>query len=320
MDIAMPDLGIPSISLRQNRFGDRQLSQPERLAAYKEAVRCAIEALEHGRLRLWVPRLRGLRRKRVGQPFHATPELFLQQSGRTVFIMPEERFTVLPGEVCLMPRGVPHGEEVADNRRLYCNLVTMCHPNAYSLHHNFGGDTQTGWWTQTVDWFETPEMAKFTGCLDEIAQTVEAAGLKRPLEEPYVRGLVLTTLGWMQRLLLAPVAVTTPSHPLVNRCVDLIHANLAEPRLSVTWIAEQLGCTPDHLGRLMRRDRGRTVLDFIHERRIEQAKEHLTDIKLSIGEIAWVCGFGTQSYFNRVFLAMTGGTPGGYRKALANQN
>ena len=87
--------------------------EARRIRLYRCLLSQACDRMEERRLTMKVPRLRGLRR-RGGAPFHATPELFFQQEGSALFEMPEERFDAASGEVCLMPRGMPHAETTHD--------------------------------------------------------------------------------------------------------------------------------------------------------------------------------------------------------------
>src|SRR5690606_35518270 len=56
---------------------------------------------------LRVPRPVGDRRRIAGSPYHPYPEVFIQLSAATDFRMPEDAFTLYPGELCIMPRFIP---------------------------------------------------------------------------------------------------------------------------------------------------------------------------------------------------------------------
>src|SRR6202012_4902205 len=83
-----------------------------------------IGALERDRLAVRLPRRRGLTRALPGMPFHLAPELFLQVAGRTDFRFPEERLRLEAGGLCVVPRGLPHGERAAAGKGgPFANLV-----------------------------------------------------------------------------------------------------------------------------------------------------------------------------------------------------
>ena len=74
-------------------------------------------------------------------------------------------------------------------------------------------------------------------------------------------------------------------------------------------LAEQSGCTPDHLSHLFSRTTGEHLASFIVRRRMERATHLLRESAMAGKEIAWACGYATQSYFVRSFRARFGVTP-----------
>lgn len=80
-------------------------------------------------------------------------------------------------------------------------------------------------------------------------------------------------------------------------------------------IAAALGVGYDRLRRVFRRRRGRSLVEFLTEVRVQRAKQLLAGSTLSLDEIAARCGYGTSSYLSAVFRRVTGRTPGTWRKA-----
>jgi AraC family transcriptional regulator, positive regulator of tynA and feaB len=67
-------------------------------------------------------------------------------------------------------------------------------------------------------------------------------------------------------------------------------------------------------------ERGRHISDYIWERRLEAAARRLADpacAHLSIGMLAYGCGFASQAHFARRFKARHGLAPREYRIASA---
>ena len=70
-----------------------------------------------------------------GMHYHYRPEIFLQIHGRTEFRCPREHFELRPGEICIIPAGVPHAESVfGDVDRPFRNLVAGFYNNSISIH------------------------------------------------------------------------------------------------------------------------------------------------------------------------------------------
>ena len=82
-----------------------------------------------------------------------------------------------------------------------------------------------------------------------------------------------------------------------------IAKNLARADLSVAALAERHNCTPRFLQRLVEAD-GTTLTEYVLTQRLARAHRLLIDPRRDghkISAVAYDCGFGDLSYFNRVF-------------------
>jgi AraC-like DNA-binding protein len=94
-----------------------------------------------------------------------------------------------------------------------------------------------------------------------------------------------------------------------------IAGNLARPGLSVAVLADRHGCTPRSVQRLFEAA-GTTFTDYVLEHRLMQAHRILSDPHhdgSKICAIAFNCGFGDVSYFNRMFRRRFGAAPSDIR-------
>jgi AraC-like DNA-binding protein len=291
----------------QNRHGFWERASPARLVLYRRILRHTVRAMERGRQVVRIPRLRGMRLRLAGMPFHATPELFFQQAGQTLFRVPGERFCLRAGEICLMPGGVPHGETTQGNA--FLTVIGMFPADGVSLH--LGRSTiRKGVDSGPIDHFSTLARARLLRLLEESAAAVDEGAEAR---DSYVRGLMLAAFALLEDLVRLTPRPLTPQHPLVARCQDLIQVEYANPALNAAWLAGRLGCTVDHLSRVFARKSGRRLIWAIHNQRMAVARHLLEKSDLNMGETAWACGFATVSYFNRIFRRWTGVTPRAYR-------
>ncbi|HET8841014.1 MAG TPA: helix-turn-helix transcriptional regulator, partial [Ktedonobacteraceae bacterium] len=60
----------------------------------------------------------------------------------------------------------------------------------------------------------------------------------------------------------------------------------------------------------------RTPVQYIQEQRVKRAEQQLLMTRLSLEQIAADNGFGSRSYFSRIFTRHTGVSPAAYRKGL----
>lgn len=84
------------------------------------------------------------------------------------------------------------------------------------------------------------------------------------------------------------------------------------------WTIEMLclksGMAKSTLQRQYKQVFGKSVFEDLIGFRIEKAKQMLGDITVSLADIAYACGYSSESYFMRQFKKMTGLTPSQYRE------
>lgn len=100
----------------------------------------------------------------------------------------------------------------------------------------------------------------------------------------------------------------------VLTCVlQYIHTHYAQP-ITLDQLASMEHISKSYLSRLFKQETGQTAVSYINGLRIETAKRLLTATRAGVDEIAYQVGFGSPKYFHRVFRALTGDTPAGFRK------
>jgi AraC-like DNA-binding protein len=102
--------------------------------------------------------------------------------------------------------------------------------------------------------------------------------------------------------------------PLVAAVFELVEARYHEP-ISLRDVADSVGLTTGHLTTVIGRRTGRTVQQWITERRMREARRLLADTDLAVAEIAPRVGYREAGYFVRRFRAAHGVTPGAWRRA-----
>lgn len=284
------------------------------LSRYARDLERALERLRADRLRLHVPRRVELRRRRPGAHFHPAPELFFQTGGGTDFDCPADRFRLGTGDVCVMPRGVPHAETPRDARTPYGILVCMLTRDGLFLNRG-RADAARRIHGYDVAFLPGARARDAFRYLDDVsASEVVPAAHRHRYGLALVEAFLLCVLGEIAR---GGEAEPPTGSPLVREAENLARSHLSDPALSVARLAASLGCSADHLSRRFRAERGTTLVAWITDERLELAREMLADPRYNVSEVSWACGFAEPSYFIRVFRARTGFTPRTYRKTLA---
>lgn len=82
---------------------------------------------------------------------------------------------------------------------------------------------------------------------------------------------------------------------------------------SVTHCAEQLNLSTNYFGDLIKKETGKTALEYIQLKIMDLAKEKIMDNKKAINQIAYELGFKYPAHFTRAFKKNVGCTPNEYR-------
>ncbi|MCW3089948.1 MAG: helix-turn-helix protein [Ferruginibacter sp.] len=85
---------------------------------------------------------------------------------------------------------------------------------------------------------------------------------------------------------------------------------------SVTYCAEQLHLSPNYFGDLVKKETGKTALEYIQLKVIDLAKEKILSHNKSVSEIAYELGFKYPQHFTRLFRQHVGYTPKEYGNRL----
>ena len=102
--------------------------------------------------------------------------------------------------------------------------------------------------------------------------------------------------------------------PLLAEVFGFIEEHYSE-RLSLKDVARVVGLTPGHLTTVLRRKTGRTVQDWISERRMAQARKLLVQTNQAVEEVGRRVGHANAAYFVRHFRRAHGITPLAWRRA-----
>lgn len=95
---------------------------------------------------------------------------------------------------------------------------------------------------------------------------------------------------------------------------DYIDANILNPELSLTGVADHFGVSGKYVGGVCKSRFGTTYLQYVRDCRIRRAAELLETTDLSLEEIASRCGFANLLTFRRNFKALMNMNPSDFRK------
>jgi AraC-like DNA-binding protein len=98
--------------------------------------------------------------------------------------------------------------------------------------------------------------------------------------------------------------------------LKFIDENYHNPDLYANVIADESKISVKYLHKVFREYTGRSVCDYIEERRMQHARELLKDDQVNVSTISDVCGFRSLNTFYKAFKRIHGVSPTDYRKLL----
>lgn len=100
---------------------------------------------------------------------------------------------------------------------------------------------------------------------------------------------------------------------IIQKSMEYINDNVST-NISLDCVAEYIYLSPSYFSKLFKKEMGINFIDYLNKVRIEESKKYLTDLKISLTDIAHTVGFTDQSYYTKVFKKIEGISPGQYRK------
>jgi AraC-like DNA-binding protein len=111
-------------------------------------------------------------------------------------------------------------------------------------------------------------------------------------------------------------SVRTSGADVIERTVEYIDLNLVGD-LSLEAVSNHIGLSAIHFHNRFKAATGRTLHQYVEEQRIKKAMNLLAATDKTLTEIAYECGFSSQSYFSYAFKKRVKSTPREYAKQAA---
>lgn len=109
------------------------------------------------------------------------------------------------------------------------------------------------------------------------------------------------------------------NHGIIEQFEQVLNEYLLSDKLktkgipSVSYFADELHLSPNYFGDLIKKETGKTALEFMQLRLLDLAKERIFDTSKSLSEVSYELGFKYPQHFTRFFKQKVGITPHEYR-------
>ena len=102
--------------------------------------------------------------------------------------------------------------------------------------------------------------------------------------------------------------------PIVQKTIVIIESDLSS-NLTLSSLAARQNLSAGYLSNIFSKETGKTVTEYIREKRIKHAAFLLRTTHLQIQTVALHCGIMDVQYFSKVFKKLMGKTPKEYRES-----
>ena len=103
--------------------------------------------------------------------------------------------------------------------------------------------------------------------------------------------------------------------PIVQKTVLHVDSDISA-ELSLKSLAQKQGISPGYLATIFKKETGKTVSEYVRDKRIDHAMHLLRTTHLQIQTVALHCGIMDVQYFSKIFKRKTGKNPKEYRDTV----
>ena len=255
--------------------------------------------------------------------WHKTIELFYMKSGCLEYTTPHGKWTIPAGSGGFVNANILHSSQIKSTGSENIQLLHLFDPvflagtqesrimAKYILPMITSSDLEM------IPLYA--DVAEHRPILDEICAAFEIGqdwGYEFKLRE------MLTSI-WMKLFRLAEVSekgsANRGNDGLIKSIMIYIHENYSR-EISAEQLAESAHVSVRTLFRIFKEQLHMTPVEYITGFRLQKACELLVSSGESVTAVAYACGFGSASYFGRIFRGTFGCTPAQYRTQWHDRN
>lgn len=254
---------------------------------------------------LWVAKSYTLPNAGVMAHSHPYYHMFYIQCGECCFVVNGKEYTLSAGSTLLVPREMEHAYSNIQNETMQYLEIKFTVSNAamdsrLSVNEPFVSENPLA-----GSLFK--QALKEYSDLESLADESAASYLESILH-------ILTEQERYAKQRQFRFIDASSYNALSQRIIRYLEEHYAED-VSLDGLSEVLGYNKSYLCVAFKKDTQTTILDFLNMIRIRRAAELIVYSDHSLNQVADMCGFASDSHFNRVFVKYVGITPGYCRRA-----
>jgi two-component system, response regulator YesN len=100
----------------------------------------------------------------------------------------------------------------------------------------------------------------------------------------------------------------------ISDIIKFIVDNLSDENLSIKAISDYSYLTQTYLCAFFKKETGKTIIQFINEKRVEKSMEFLKDKQIKLFTVSCKVGYSDPNYYAKVFKKIEGCSPSEFRE------
>ena len=239
------------------------------------------------------------------QHFHSGFELYYMKEGKCHYVINDNSFDIVPGDVILIPSGTIHGTNYGSKP---CTRLLLNFPESFIST-------------------EILSAVKSMGYIYRNAETIPAINeLFFLIEQEYLRNDSLSssalrayTEGILMIMIRKSRKVDERRNSIVDAAVKYIQENYTST-IRLAEVAKMLSVSEEHLSRIFKKEITFGFSEYITLIRLQKAEHMLkNEPSRAVTEVAYACGFNDSNYFSYKFKKAYGVTPSEVRDGRENE-
>lgn len=256
----------------------------------------------------------------VPMHWHSEFELNLVQKGTAEFVFNDEKCIVQAGDILILPPDILHAVYPIENQELVYDALVF---NKLMLGTGSNDRSSTDCILPIVNGTskittliprELPNHAEFEECARKIFQ---CAKMNLPSYDLLLKSELLHFFFLLESngSLIHHDESEISYSSMIRPCLEYMNEHFAE-NITVEQLASQIHLSKSYFMWCFKKAVGIGAIEYLTQLRLREARNLLITSPASVSEVAYQCGYGNLSNFNRQFKKLVGCTPNEYRKKL----
>ncbi len=261
---------------------------------------------------LHIPKADAAYKRKPEWHFHSAAEIFIQVSGVSCMHTINDKIICSQKEMMIIPKGISHSEKVVPGKSAFKNIVIAFERETISIHSAIENNNSLPVINELQQYSSeyVPDIIRY------LNNVTLWNNISSSLHNEAARNLLLAVLNLILDNVEDPARCQRKETYKVSQCRRLVFEYLVNPQLSVIWLANNIKCAPDYLSYIFHKETNSKLAVYINDKRIEFAKELLSESNLNIAEISQTCGYRDPGYMTRQFKKRCGESPRSYRNNM----